>query len=158
MQRRLKRIDRRAFAAALAALVLAPAVPARGAAGPRVEIWKAPGCGCCEDWIAHLEAHGFRTRTHEAGNTDARARLGVDLRYGACHTAQVGGYAIEGHVPAREIERLLQERPVAIGLAVPAMPLGAPGMDGPAYGGRRDAYDVLLLEKGARARVFQAYR
>jgi hypothetical protein len=70
----------------------------------------------------------------------------------------VGGYAIEGHVPVREIMRLLKEKPAAIGLAVPAMPLGSPGMDGPAYGGRKDAYNVLLLTKGADASVFQAYR
>lgn len=158
MQPSLKRIDRRDFAAALGALALAPAVLAKSESGPLVEVWKSPDCGCCKDWIAHLEANGFRTRTHDTGNTDARARLGVDIRYGSCHTAQAGGYAIEGHVPAREIRRLLQERPVAIGLAVPAMPLGSPGMDGPAYGGRKDAYDVLLLTKGAGARVFQAYR
>jgi hypothetical protein len=85
-------------------------------------------------------------------------RLGVDVRYGSCHTAQVDGYAIEGHVPAREIKRLLKERPAAIGLAVPAMPLGSPGMNGPEYGGRKDAYDVLLLAKGKSASVFQAYR
>ncbi|MEO8080407.1 MAG: DUF411 domain-containing protein [Caldimonas sp.] len=143
---------------AIAALALAPAALAKSDEGPLVEVWKSPTCGCCQDWIAHLEANGFRTRTHDNGNGDTRARLGVDIRYGSCHTALVGGYAIEGHVPAREIKRLLKDKPIAIGLAVPAMPLGSPGMDGPAYGGRKDAYDVLLLTKGADASVFQVYR
>lgn len=150
-------LTRRHFGVALAALTLAPAVLAKTEEG-LVEVWKSPTCGCCKDWIAHLEANGFRTRTHDDGNTDARALLGVDIRYGSCHTALVGGYAIEGHVPAREIKRLLKEKPAAIGLAVPAMPLGSPGMDGPAYGGRKDAYDVFLLTKGTNASVFQAYR
>jgi len=159
MQPSLKQPSRRQVAVALAALAVLPLAPvALAKSGPLVEVWKSPTCGCCKDWIAHLEANGFRTRTHDDGNTDARARLGVDIRYGSCHTALVEGYAIEGHVPAREIKRLLKEKPTAIGLAVPAMPLGSPGMDGPAYGGRKDAYDVLLLTKGADASVFQAYR
>jgi len=122
-----------------------------------VEVWKSPTCGCCGDWIRHLEANGFRTRVFDEGNVNKRAAMGVDLRYGACHTAVVGGYAIEGHVPAREIKRLLRDRPVAIGLAVPGMPIGSPGMDGPEYGGRKDAYEVLLLTKDGRASVYHAY-
>lgn len=122
-----------------------------------VEVWKDPNCGCCADWVRHLEADGFQVKVHDVGNTAMRARLGVDPRYGSCHTAWVGGYAIEGHVPARDIRRLLRERPAALGLAVPGMPIGSPGMDGPAYGGQRDAYAVLLLERGGGARTFQAY-
>lgn len=91
-------------------------------------------------------------------NTDARQRLQMPIAHGSCHTALVDGYAIEGHVPAREIHRLLKERSAAIGLAVPAMPVGSPGMDGPAYGGRRDPYDVLLVGRDGSARVYQAYR
>ena len=87
-----------------------------------------------------------------------RARLGIPVRYGSCHTALVGGYAIEGHVPAREIRRLLAQRPVAVGLAVPAMPIGSPGMDGPAYGGRKDPFDVLLVGLDGSASVYQPYR
>ena len=151
-------IGRRRFGTAIAALALAPFAPARANEPPLIEVWKSPTCGCCKDWIAHVEANGFRTRVHDNGNTDARVRLGVDIRYGSCHTALVAGYAIEGHVPAREIKRLLAEKPAAIGLAVPAMPLGSPGMDGPEYGGRKDAYDVLLLTKGKGVSVFQAYR
>jgi len=129
-----------------------------GAPSPAVEVWKSPDCGCCKDWVKHLEAHGFVVRVHDDGNTDARARLRMPLELGSCHTAQVGGYAVEGHVPAREIQRLLRERPKAIGLAVPAMPLGSPGMDGPEYGGRKTPYDVLLVLHDGSHRVYQTYR
>ena len=151
-------VGRRRFGASIAALVLAPFAPAEGNERPLIEVWKSPTCGCCKDWIAHIEANGFRTRTHDNGNTDARARLGVDIRYGSCHTALVDGYVIEGHVPAREIRRLLSERPRALGLAVPAMPVGSPGMDGPAYGGRKDPYDVLLVARDGTASIYRSYR
>ena len=78
--------------------------------------------------------------------------------YASCHTALVNGYVIEGHVPAREIHRLLKERPKAIGLSVPQMPVGSPGMDGPAYGGQVDPYDVFLIQASGRATVFATYR
>lgn len=154
---------RRSVLAGTAGLLLAPAAlfaktePTTRPL-PLVQVWKARSCGCCKDWIKHLEAHGFRTQVQDNGNTEARLRLGVDVQYGSCHTALVGGYAIEGHVPAREIHRLLKERPAAIGLAVPAMPVGSPGMDEPSYKGRMDPYDVLLLAKDGSSRVFQTYR
>lgn len=125
---------------------------------PQVEVWKDPSCGCCKDWISHLETNGFQVRVNDSGNTAARARLGLPDKLGSCHTAQVSGYAIEGHVPAREIHRLLTERPAAIGLAVPGMPVGSPGMDAPLYGGRRDAYDVLLVQRDGGTRVYQSYK
>ena len=93
------------IAAALAAL--ATAVPVAVAAAPAaVEVWKAPTCGCCKDWIVHLEANGFKVQVHDSGNTAARARLGIPMRLGSCHTALIEGYAIEGHVPVREIRRM----------------------------------------------------
>ncbi|MEY4754432.1 MAG: hypothetical protein RJA44_2107 [Pseudomonadota bacterium] len=143
-------------AALLAPLARAatPLVPAP----PLVEVWKSPTCGCCQDWIRHLEANGMRCKVYDEGNTDARARFGLPLRYGSCHTALIGGYVIEGHVPAREIQRLLREKPQALGLAVPAMPVGSPGMDGPEYQGRKDPYDVLLIAENGSARVYQSYR
>ena len=131
------------------------------AAAPEIEVWKTASCGCCHDWIAHLQAQGFTVRTHdisEQQKRELRRRLGLDERYGSCHTGLVGGYVIEGHVPAREIHRLLKSKPRALGLAVPGMPVGSPGMDGPAYGGQRDPYDVLLVQRGGTAAVFQAYR
>ena len=125
-------------------------------AQPTVEIWKSPECGCCKDWVDHLEANGFETKIHDTGNASMRAQLGIPQKFGSCHTARVDGYALEGHVPAADIRRLLQGRPVAVGLAVPGMPVGSPGMDGPAYRGRRDLYDVLLIGKDGKAKVFGA--
>lgn len=146
---------------ALAALAAAPlaalATPQPRGPGVLVEVWKDPSCGCCQDWVVHLEGNGFTVKVNDTGNTAMRAKLGVDMKYGSCHTALVGGYAIEGHVPAREIHRLLKEKPQAIGLAVPGMPVGSPGMDGKVYGDRKDAYQVMLLTRDGGARVFQAY-
>jgi len=141
---------------ALAAVSLPKGLSAQ-AARPMVEVWRDPNCGCCMDWVRYLQANGFEVRVHDTGNAAARTRLGVAVQWGSCHTASVGGYAVEGHVPAREIHRLLKERPKAIGLSVPGMPVGSPGMDGPAYGGQKDPYDVLLLQHGGQARVFQSY-
>lgn len=130
-------------------------------AGPgriQAEVWKDPSCGCCKGWIAHLEKAGFEVRVHETGNTDARARLGMPVKFGSCHTARIGGYTIEGHVPAREIQRLLREQPQAVGLTVPGMRIGSPGMDGPAYDNRKDPYDVLLVKADGTSTVYQSYR
>lgn len=124
---------------------------------PLVEVWKDPNCGCCKDWMAHLEANGFAVKAHDQGNTAARRRLGLPDRYGSCHTATVGGYVVEGHVPAADIQRLLRDKPKALGLSVPRMPIGSPGMDGPEYGGRKDPYDVLLVGQDGNATVFASY-
>lgn len=143
-------------AATLAGLGLA-AQPPR----PLVEVWKTANCGCCKDWIKHLQASGFEVKTHDVSNdrkNEVRQRLGLAEKFGSCHTALVNGYVLEGHVPAREIQRLLKDKPVAVGLAVPGMPVGSPGMDGPEYGGLKDPYDVLLVQRGGTARVFQSYR
>lgn len=136
----------------------ATALPALGAPSVQGEVWKSPSCGCCKDWIAHMQGAGFALSVHETGNTAVRARLKVPAELGSCHTALIGGYAIEGHVPARDVQRLLKERPQAVGLTVPGMPIGAPGMDGPEYGGQRDRYDVLLVLADGRTRVFSSYR
>jgi hypothetical protein len=125
--------------------------------GTPVELWKDPSCGCCHDWVTHMEAAGFRFKVHDVGNTGARARLGLPQKLGSCHTALVGGYVIEGHVPAADVRRLLQQKPNALGLAVPGMPVGSPGMDGPVYGNRRDPYDVLLVARDGSTRVFSSY-
>jgi hypothetical protein len=152
--------ERRRALLCVALTGLLPSVAFAQASSERllVEVWKSPTCGCCKDWIRHLEANGFRVRTFDDGNTDARERLGIPLRYGSCHTARVSGYALEGHVPAREIRRLLKEKPAAVGLAVPAMPIGSPGMDGPEYLGQKDPYDVLLVKRDGNSTVYQSYR
>ncbi|GAB1579258.1 DUF411 domain-containing protein [Bordetella petrii] len=142
----------------LAGLALAPAAAWARAPGAAVQVWKTPTCGCCQDWVAHLRDHGFQVQVNEVDDTSAiRARLGIPAEYGSCHTGLVDGYALEGHVPARDIQRLLRERPAAIGLAVPGMPLGSPGMDGPEYEGRKHPYDVLLVRRWGLTSVFQAY-
>jgi hypothetical protein len=124
------------------------------------EIWKSPTCDCCKDWMAHLEANGLEiAKVHAVGNTGARGRLGIPAALGSCHTALIGGYAIEGHVPAADIQRLPKERPAgAVGLAAPGMPVGSPGMDGPADGGRQDPCDVLLVAQDGSHRVFASHR
>lgn len=122
-----------------------------------VQVWKDPNCGCCHLWVEHLQASGFKVEVRDVGNTAARKRLGMPEQLGSCHTATVGGYVIEGHVPAADIHRLLKERPVALGLSVPGMPIGSPGMDGPEYKGRKDAYDVLLVQKDGSSKSFQRY-
>ena len=158
------RAARRLWLALLAGAAATAVAPRLRAATPAarasttVEVWKAPDCGCCKDWMAHLKTNGFEVVAHDTGNAAMRQRLGLPTRLGSCHTARVGGYVIEGHVPAREIQRLLRERPLALGLAVPGMPIGSPGMDGPEYKGRKDPYDVLLVQADGNTRVFQSYR
>ena len=158
MQSHVK-IQRRRFmsaVAALAAVSLAQAQPSTYR--PMVEVWKAPTCGCCKDWIKRLESNGLQVKTYETGNVAARKELGMPDKFASCHTARVEGYALEGHVPVREVKRLLRERPKGIGLAVPGMPIGSAGMDGSAYAGRRDPYDVLLVQRDGTSTVYQAYR
>jgi len=150
-------IPRHVFAALLALLVvpILPALPAFAAEGDSaktaVEVWKDPNCGCCVDWVSHMEQNGFAVTVHETGNAAKRAELGMPENLGSCHTALVEGYVIEGHIPAEDIRKLLEEKPDAIGLAVPGMPLGSPGMDGPVYEGRKDPYNVLLVSKDAQS-------
>jgi len=105
---------------------------------PVVDVYKSPTCGCCSKWVDHLKANGFTVRSHNTHDVAPyKARLGVPFGYGSCHTAQVGGYLVEGHVPAKEIKRLLKEKPSARGLTVPGMVTGSPGMEA---GGRKVAY------------------
>jgi hypothetical protein len=121
----------------------------------QVTVWKTPNCGCCKDWVTHLQAKGFAVVTNDVEETASkREELGIPAKYGACHTATVEGYVLEGHVPVREIQRLLSDKPDAIGLAVPDMPRGSPGME---TGTATDAYDVMLILKDGSARVFESY-
>ncbi|MEY4978165.1 MAG: hypothetical protein RLZZ352_435 [Pseudomonadota bacterium] len=124
---------------------------------PVMQVWKDPDCGCCNDWIRYLEREGFQVQRFDGGNTAVRKRLGLPMQYASCHTALIAGYVVEGHVNAREIRRLLTEKPRALGLSVPGMPVGSPGMDGPEYGTRKDPYDVLLILPDGSSRVYQSY-
>lgn len=145
---------RRRLLAVLAAAAVVP-IAARAHAAATAEVWKSPTCGCCAKWVKHLEAHGFRFRIHDVGNNAARARLRIPKELGSCHTALIAGYAIEGHVPAADILRLIKQKPAAIGLAVPRMPLGSPGME--MEDGRRERYDVLLVNRDGSTRVFSTH-
>ena len=122
-----------------------------GQALPVVEVYKSAQCGCCKAWTEHLQKNGFEVILHNVDDVPAaRKKLGMPDQYGSCHTARAGQYLIEGHVPAADIKRLFKERPKAIGLAVPAMPPGSPGMesDDPV------PYDTLLVGKDGNAKVF----
>ena len=140
-----------------------PALASAATPKTPMEVWKDPNCGCCRDWIALMEQSGFAVKVQDVGNNGVRAQLGLPQRLGSCHTALVGGYLIEGHVPAADVRKLLKEKPKALGISVPGMPVGSPGMDGPEYRGRKDAYDVLLITKNlmnsdVSTRVFTSYR
>jgi hypothetical protein len=122
---------------------------------PAVIVNKSPTCGCCSRWIDHLRANGFRVDAHDVSDMErVRREAGVPPRLGSCHTARIGSYVIEGHVPATEIRRLLREAPPVQGLAVPGMPIGSPGME---MGARRQAYEVLAFDEAGRTSVYSHY-
>lgn len=140
--------------AGLASLLL-PLV-ARAGTKLSVEVYKNPGCGCCKDWIAHLQQNGFSVIAHDVTDTAPyRARYGVPKDLASCHTGVIEGYALEGHVPASEIRRMLAERPQARGLSVPGMPVGTPGME--VEGTRRDAFDVVLFADDGSRKIYRSY-
>jgi hypothetical protein len=135
------------------ASVIAPSVNVGAQGLPAMTVHKDPSCGCCLAWVKHLTAAGFTISVIETDRMDVvKARLGIPQELASCHTAELGGYAIEGHVPPSAIARLLAEKPAANGLAVPGMPPGAPGM-----GGASDTYDVVLFGSDG-PRTFARYR
>jgi hypothetical protein len=135
-----------------AASLLESAMPA-AAAEPVITVHKDPNCGCCAGWVGHLQRAGFPTEVIETRNLDAvKTRFKVPDDLAACHTAEVAGYVIEGHVPAIALKRLLAEKPDATGLAVPGMPVGSPGMEG----GTPERYDVVLFGLNGR-RTFMSF-
>lgn len=117
----------------------------------RLEVFKSPYCGCCEKWVEHMRKAGFDVVTRDVNDVPAaRKAAGMPERFGSCHTAKVGGYVVEGHVPAADVQRLLKEKPRAVGLAAPGMPQGSPGMETD----HPQAYDTLLVQADGSARVF----
>ncbi|GEP08883.1 DUF411 domain-containing protein [Methylobacterium gnaphalii] len=122
---------------------------------PTVAVTKDPSCGCCEKWVAHLRENGFPVMVTEGPVNPLKVRLGVPRDLASCHTAQVGGYVVEGHVPAGAIRRVLAERPEGTGLAVPGMPVGSPGME--VEGMEPDTYEVVLFGPAGRS-AFAHYR
>ena len=120
-----------------------------------VTVYKTETCGCCGVWVNHLRQSKFSVKVVEVDNTaEYQKKYGVTTALRSCHTATVGGYTIEGHVPASEIQRLLKEKPKAKGLAVPGMPIGSPGME---VGERRDPYAVLLFDAAGKTTVYRQY-
>jgi hypothetical protein len=116
-----------------------------------VEVFKSPYCGCCGKWVEHLRQNGFQVNTHDVEDvTAARKKMGMPDRLGSCHTAKIGGYVVEGHVPAADIQRLLKEKPRALGLAVPSMPPGSPGMES----AKPMPYQTLLVRTDGTTQVF----
>lgn len=150
-------LSRRGFLIAASAAGLITGVPAAAASGPRIHVVTDPNCGCCTAWMRILEADGFHvTKEAAAGVALVRYKFenGVPQGMISCHTAKVDGYVVEGHVPPADIRRLLSDRPDAVGLAVPEMPFGSPGM-GPES--RREAYDVFLIRADGSTEVFASY-
>lgn len=116
-----------------------------------ITVYKSESCGCCGAWVTYLRNNGFKVDARNVPDVSAwREKLGVPAALGSCHTATIGGYVVEGHVPAADIRRLLVQRPKARGIAVPAMPIGSPGMPGP----RKDPFDTLLFQADGTYVIF----
>ena len=125
-------------------------------AGATVEVFKSVTCGCCSKWVEHLTAHGFNVRTTDTeALDDLKAKHQIPRPVRSCHTALVGGYVVEGHVPAADVQRLLKERPAVAGIAVPGMPIGSPGMEVP--GMKAQAFDVIAFTKQGTTRIFASH-
>ncbi|HFD87000.1 MAG TPA: DUF411 domain-containing protein [Gammaproteobacteria bacterium] len=118
-----------------------------------IEVFKSPTCGCCNKWVAHLKENGFKVAVHNRKNMQqVKVAMGVPHKLESCHTAKVGDYLIEGHVPADVIARMIREKPAIKGLSVPGMPMGSPGMEGPV----RDQYNVLAFQADGKTEVYES--
>jgi hypothetical protein len=153
-----KKIFCRILAASILVAGLIPQMSCSDA-GKQVElesitVYKSPTCGCCAKWVDHLQANGFEVETIDLQDMSAvKAEAGISRQLASCHTAKAGGYVIEGHVPADDIKRLLKEKPDVVGLTVPGMPMGSPGMEGH----RKDNYDVLTFTRTGETSVFSRH-
>jgi len=145
-------MTRKTFLQTLCAVPATLAMPLRAAIP--VSVYKTPTCGCCGQWVAHMKANGFDLQVQDVPDTAPyRAKYGVPNAMASCHTAVIGGYAIEGHVPADEIKRLLKEKPKAGGLAVPGMVAGSPGMET----GQVQPYSVILFTADGKSSIYANY-
>lgn len=154
-------IHKLCFAAAVIAVLVTtgciaePPPEASTADASAMVVYHDPNCGCCGKWIEHMEQHGFTIEAVQETNMSAIKReLGVPENLPSCHTATVGGYVVEGHVPAGDVQKLLAEKPDVAGIAVPGMPLGSPGME---YGDKRQAFDVVSFDEAGGTTVFNHY-
>jgi hypothetical protein len=138
-------------------LVILWVFPAVAATETSVEVWKSATCACCGNWVKHLEANGFAVTVNAAEPAmlaQIKRQAGISTKLASCHTAKIDGYVIEGHVPAPDMKRLVAEHPDAVGLTVPGMPVGSPGME---QGVESEPYDVLLIKKDGTTEVFAHY-
>ena len=120
-----------------------------------IEVYRSPTCGCCSKWLAHLKENQFIVKDNVTDDVQAiKDKYGVPENMASCHTALVDGYVIEGHVPAADIKKLLKIKPAVIGISVPGMPSGTPGME---MGGRKDPYKVVSFDKENKYQVFSSY-
>jgi len=141
------------FLVALGVLVAAAPAGAPAAQSPaRMTVYKDPNCGCCSAWIDHMRRHGFQVTARDTSDVAAIKRAArVPQTLYSCHTAFVGGYVVEGHVPAGDVQRMLNQKPRVAGIAVGGMPIGSPGME---QGNRVDRYDVMEFTRDGTTRVF----
>lgn len=124
--------------------------------GPQVVVYKSPTCGCCRKWVSHLRNDGFNVTQIDTQNMKSiKKNQGISGRLASCHTAIVEGYVVEGHVPVKEIRRMLKEKPMIKGLTVPGMPIGSPGME---QGSRKDPYDVLAIQPNGSTTIYERYQ
>jgi hypothetical protein len=150
-------LTRRAMMVCAASFAIAAPLAGMAQAGPAIHVLKDPNCGCCTAWIEILRADGFTVTTERSFGTlmfKHKLENGIPQNMTSCHTGEIDGYMIEGHVPTVDIRRLLAERPDAVSLSVPGMPYGSPGM-GPED--KREAYDVFLIRKGGSTELFSHY-
>jgi hypothetical protein len=142
--------------ALIAALTLSVAVAAQTPkAGPTMEVYKSPTCGCCSKWVDHVREGGFTVKVNELSDealASLKEKHGVPRTAQSCHTGLVGGYVVEGHVPVAEVHRLLKEKPSVAGIAVGGMPIGSPGMEVP--GQRAQTYNVMTFDKQGALKVY----
>lgn len=118
-----------------------------------IEVWKSPYCGCCGKWVEHLAAAGFKVRVYDTEKLGARKdTLGVPVALRSCHTAKIGNYVVEGHVPAKDIKQLLRRKPRVVGISVPGMPIGSPGMEVPS--GEKEPYEVIAFDRNGKMHTF----
>jgi hypothetical protein len=156
---RISRVVLGVVSIAFAGLSVGVAAEQKPAAAPqKVTVYKTSTCGCCRLWVDHMKANGFDVQAMDVSAADVRAvskAAGLPENGSSCHTAKVGNYVVEGHVPASDIQRMLKEKPAIAGIAAPGMPMGSPGME---QGGAKEAYDVMAFTKDGKMTVYSKHK
>ena len=155
-------MSNRTFAAIVGAIAVAGAAFASAQQKPvssrtPIVVYKTPTCGCCGMWVEHMRQNGFQPEVHDVSAAQVRAvskAAGLSEEGTSCHTAKVGNYIVEGHVPAADVQRMLKEKPAIAGIAAPGMPVGSPGME---MGGRTERYDVVSFTKDGKTKVYATH-